>query len=88
MTEKRYKNSFLMRLFFFSHLSQEERLDAADNYLKSIQLSRKELEEVQPEIEAHADRFQFLCFQFGLRYLKDLVRNVEKVIEAMQEDQI
>ena len=41
---ERYKNSFLMRLFFFSHLSQEERLGAADNYLKSIQLSRKELE--------------------------------------------
>jgi len=85
---ERHKNSFLLRLFFFSHLSQKERLDSADNYLKSIQSSRKELEEVQPEIEAHADRFQFLCFQFGLRYLKDLTRNVEKVIEALEEGQI
>lgn len=84
---ERHKNSFLLRLFFFSHLSQQERLGAADNYLKSIRFAFKELEAARPEIEAHADRYQFLCFQFGLRFLKDLARNVEEVIEALAEDQ-
>jgi len=84
---ERHKNSFLMRLFFFSHLPQEKRLVAAANYLESIHSSLRELEEARPEIEARADRFQLLCFQFGLQYLKDLARNVNKVIEAINDDE-
>jgi DNA-binding PadR family transcriptional regulator len=85
-TEK-HKNSFLMRLFFFSHLSQPERLSAAQAYLGSIRTPLIELKAVQTEIEAMADPFQLLCFQFGVRFLEDLGRNVEHVIDALKEDQ-
>ena len=84
---EKHKNSFLMRMFFFSHLSKAERLVAAQDYLESIRSSLNELTAFQPEIETVADRFQFLCFQFGLRFLKDLGRNVEQVIDALEEDQ-
>jgi DNA-binding PadR family transcriptional regulator len=84
---ERHKNSFLMRLMFFSHLSREERLDAANNYLESIHSSLRELKDIEPEIKARADRFQFLCFQFGLRYVQDLARNVAAVIEALNDNE-
>jgi hypothetical protein len=46
-----------------------------------------ELKAFQPEIEAVADQFQLLCFQFGVRFLEDLGRNVEQVVDALKKDQ-
>jgi DNA-binding PadR family transcriptional regulator len=83
---ERYKDALLMRMFFFAHLSKKERLDAAYNYLDQIKSVAGELQSAQPDVEAKADRFQFLCFQFGLRFFKDLMRNVEKVIGELQKD--
>ncbi|MGD2099638.1 MAG: PadR family transcriptional regulator [Desulfobacterales bacterium] len=84
---ERYKDALLLRMFFFAHLSKKERLDAAYNYLDQIKSVAGELQSAQPDVEAKADRFQFLCFQFGLRFFKDLMRNVEKVIGELQEDE-
>jgi DNA-binding PadR family transcriptional regulator len=83
---ERYKNALLMRMFFFAHLSKKERLKAAYDYLDQIKSVARELEAVQPEVEANADLYQLLCFQFGLRFSKDLMRNVEKVIADLQND--
>jgi DNA-binding PadR family transcriptional regulator len=80
------KNVFLMRLFFFEHLSQSERLDAAHDYLEQIRAVSRHLEGSRPKIERIADRYQLLCFQFGLRFFKDLIGNVEKVIADLQND--
>ena len=84
---ERYKNALLMRMFFFAHLSKKERLEAADDYLNQIKSVAGELQAVKPDVEANADRFQLLCFQFGLRFSKDLIRNVEKVISELQKDE-
>jgi DNA-binding PadR family transcriptional regulator len=83
---ERYKNALLMRMFFFAHLSKKERLETADEYLNQIKSVAGELEAGQPEVGAKADRFQLLCFQFGLRFSKDLIHNVEKVITDLQKD--
>jgi len=82
---ERYKDALLMRMFFFAHLSKKERLDAAQNYLNQIKSVAGELQSAQPDVEAKADRFQFVCFQFGLRFFKDLMGNVEKVISELQK---
>jgi DNA-binding PadR family transcriptional regulator len=84
---ERYKDALLMRMFFFAHLSKKERLAAADDYLDQIKSVAGELQAGQPHVEAKADRFQLLCFQFGLRFFKDLIRNVEKVISELQKDE-
>ena len=81
------KNAFLMRMFFFEHLSQPERLDAANDYLEQVRSVADHLENLRPEIEAHADRYQLLCFQFVLRFFKDLIANVEKVIADLEKDE-
>jgi DNA-binding PadR family transcriptional regulator len=83
----RTKSLFLMRLFFFAHLSAEEGKAIGGNYLDSIQRVYQQLEAARPEIEAHADRFQFLCFQFGLRFFDDLAKNVREVIRALEEEE-
>ena len=81
------KNAFLMRMFFFEHLSQPERLDAANDYLEQIRSVAVQLEALGPEIEGLADRYQLLCFQFGLRFFNDLIANVEKVIADLENDE-
>jgi DNA-binding PadR family transcriptional regulator len=83
---ERYKNALLMRMFFFAHLSNKERLKTAHNYLDQIKSLARNLEAVGPEVEANADRYQLLCFRFGLRFSKDLIRNVENVIAELQND--
>ena len=82
-----YKNALLMRMFFFQHLSQPERLTAAQNYLDQIKSVASQLEGVKPEVEANADRYQYMCFEFGLRFSKDLIRNVEKVISDLRNNE-
>jgi DNA-binding PadR family transcriptional regulator len=80
------KMAFLMKLFFFAHLAPEERKTIAVGYLNSIEQLRKQLEAVQPEIQARADRFQYLCFQFGLRVFQDLAGNLGEVVHALESD--
>ena len=79
----RFKNAFLTRLFFFAHLSPDERHAIANGYLESIEALSQQLEVVRPEVEAHADHFQYLCFKFGLRAFRDLVRNVSETVSAL-----
>ncbi|MBW2409723.1 MAG: PadR family transcriptional regulator [Deltaproteobacteria bacterium] len=84
---ERYKDALLMRMFFFEHLSKQERLDAAGNYLEQVKSVAGQLEAGRAEVEAYADRYQLLCFQFGLRFFKDLIGNIEKVIADLQNDE-
>jgi DNA-binding PadR family transcriptional regulator len=83
---ERYRNALLMRMFFFAHLSKKERLKAGYDYLDQIKAVAKELEAVRAEVEANADRYQMLCFQFGLRFSKDLIRNVEQVTAELENN--
>jgi len=77
------KSPFLMKLFFFAHLSPEQRHAIAAKCLAAVEEMRTQLEAAQPEVEACADRFQYLCFQFGLRFFQDLSRNVSETIHAL-----
>lgn len=79
------KNAFLMRLFFFADLSPEERRAIALNYLESVEQIRERLEAIRPEIEPRADRFQYLCFEFGVRFFSDLARNLSHIVEALED---
>jgi DNA-binding PadR family transcriptional regulator len=81
---ERPKNEFLTRLFFFAELSAEERVDAATRYLEWIKMGQAALEAARPEIEARADRYQQLCFEFGVRFFRDLVLNVSEVLRAIK----
>jgi DNA-binding PadR family transcriptional regulator len=80
------KNTFLMRLFFFQDLSGEERSVIALSYLESIEQISARLEAIGPEIEMRADRFQYLCFEFGVRFFNDLQRNLSHVVDALEEE--
>ena len=79
------KNSFAMKLFFFAYLDPAERNAIAAEYLNTVKRSCKELESARPEVEAKADHFQYLCFQFGVRFFQDLVRNLSGLIDALEE---
>lgn len=85
---QRVKNPFLMRLFFFAFLPRDEREAIAGEYLKSAQEVHQQLEATRPEIEARADQFQLLCFEFGLRFFRDLAQNVSEVIRSLAEEEI
>ncbi len=78
---------FDARLFFFAHLSPEERRAIVVNYLDFVEQVHTCMESARPEIEARADRFQYQCFQFGLRFFSDLTRNLSQVMDALEEEQ-
>jgi DNA-binding PadR family transcriptional regulator len=80
------KSPFLMRLFFFADLSPEDRVTMVRNHLEAVRQQYQHLESLRPQIEAHANRFQHLCFQFGLRFHKDLTANVEEVLHSLEEE--
>jgi DNA-binding PadR family transcriptional regulator len=84
LVPERHKSSFLMRLFFFAYLAPEERKAIAVGYLNSIERLRSQLEAFRPEIEVHADRFQLLCFEFGLRMFRDMAHNLGEVVSALE----
>jgi DNA-binding PadR family transcriptional regulator len=79
------RDSFLMHLFFFAHLSPEERIMKAGHHLESIRKIQSDLESVGPDIEEHADPYQVLCYQYGLRFCRDLVKNVEVVVRSLED---
>jgi DNA-binding PadR family transcriptional regulator len=78
------KSPFLMRLFFFADLRPEERVAMVRDHLEAVRQQHRHLESMQPRIAAHADRFQLLCFQFGLRFHKDLASNMEEVLRTLE----
>jgi DNA-binding PadR family transcriptional regulator len=80
------KSAFLMRLFFFAHLSPEDRVSAARNHLGSITGMLDALESLRPEVAARADRYQLLCFEFGRRCLNDLAGNLSWVVKVLEEE--
>jgi len=81
---ERFKSSFLSHLFFFTHLSPEERAVVSDGYLQVIQDQQKQLEAVRSDVKAAADPFQRFCFQFGVRFFQDLANNVSETIQLME----
>ena len=80
------RSTFLMRLFFFAYLRPEEREAIALAQLDSVERLRKELDAARPQIEAHADRFQYLCFQIGVRYFENMARDISMMTEALKDE--
>jgi len=78
------RSAFLMRLFFFAHLSPEERVVIARAQMDSVERLRKELESVRQEVEARADSFQYQCFQIGLRYFENMANDLSRVMVALE----
>jgi DNA-binding PadR family transcriptional regulator len=83
---ERVKNPFLTRLFFFAHLSKEARMNAAVGYLESVKQVQEELEAARSKIETHADYYQYLSFQFGVRFFQDLVRNISEIVDSLENE--
>ena len=83
-TLERQKSAFLARLFFFAHLTREERLVTASRYLDSIKEMQKTLAALEPEIRDRADEFQYLSYRFGIRFFDDLAQNVKEVLLELE----
>jgi DNA-binding PadR family transcriptional regulator len=85
-THEQGKHPFLTRLFFFAHLTPEERIATARRFLDSVEDMQEELKTARPEIEVRADPYQLLCYEFGVGLLQDLNRNVRGVVRALEQD--
>lgn len=82
----RPKYAFLARLFFFAHLSPEERLDGAKMHLESVKNLQRELKAVEPQIKGRADKYQYLCYRFGVQFFQDFVRNVSQIVGELEKE--
>jgi len=79
------KNAFLTRLFFFAHLSPEERKVAVRGHLESLKETQQQLKSTRSEIEARAGFYQLQCYHFGLRFYQDIIRNVSQVLQDLEK---
>jgi DNA-binding PadR family transcriptional regulator len=82
---ERFKNPFLARLFFFSHLEAGDRMALSEGFLKSIREEQQRLEAAQPQVEEIADPFQKECYLFGVRIFKAYVENLDMTIENLKK---
>ena len=79
------KNAFLARLFFFSYLPAEERLDTANRHLETVREVQRNIRALEPQVRGRADEYQYLCYTFGVRFFEDLVRNVTQVVQELEK---
>jgi DNA-binding PadR family transcriptional regulator len=79
------KTAFLTRLFFFAQLSPEERQTATRSLLETVKQSQRQLQSIRSEIEARADFYQLQCYSFGLRFYRDIIRNLSQVLQALEK---
>jgi hypothetical protein len=74
-----------MRFFFFSHLSPEEREAAIRGHLESLKETQRQLKSTRSEIKSRADFYQLQCYNFGLRFYQDIIRNVSQTLQALEK---
>ena len=82
---ERPKNAFLARLFFFSYLPPEDRLDTANRHLETVREMQRNLRAVESQVRARADEYQYMCYTFGVRFFENLVRNVTQVVQELEK---
>lgn len=82
-----YRNEFLSRLFFFGSLDNGRREELVREYLSYIDERIGALTELAPMVEADADAYQELCYQFGIRYVKDLKKNARWLLGAIEKQE-
>lgn len=85
LPDNRYKNPYVSRLYFFAHLPAEKRLELTEKYLGEISGNLKLLLEFRPVIRQRADPFQWLCFESGVRFMEDLIKNITEVKEGLEK---
>ncbi len=83
LPDNRYKNPYVARLYFFAHLPKEKRLALTEAYLQEISENRKRLEAFRPFIREKADPFQWLCFECGVRFMDDLMKNIAEIKKGL-----
>ena len=79
------KSDFLSRMFFFSQLSRDERERVGEAYLLKISDKLGQMEAERSEIERKADPFQRQCFEFGIRFYRDLAENVSACMASLAD---
>jgi DNA-binding PadR family transcriptional regulator len=80
------KNAFLARLFFFGYLRPEERLASAREHLETVRQVQGQIRSIQPQIKGHADKYQYLCYRFGVQFYEDLTRNVSRIVRELEKE--
>ena len=84
---ERPKDAFLARLYFFAHLSPEERLSVAKGHLESVKDLQRQLKSVEPQIKGRADKYQYLCYRFGVQFFEDFIRSVTQIVGDLEKEE-
>ena len=79
-----YRNEFLTKLFFFSHLEPEERSGFMRDYVRYVSEKMDRLAELDTLAGVKPDAYQAMCYGFGIRYVRELTRNAKKLQKEME----
>ena len=80
-----YRNEFLTKLFFFSHLEPEEREAFVRDYIRYVSGKMDRLAALDTLAGVPPDAYQTMCYAFGLRYVKELARNAKQLQKEIEK---
>ncbi|MCP4161887.1 MAG: PadR family transcriptional regulator [Deltaproteobacteria bacterium] len=82
--EDKMRSGFLSKLFFFSEIHKEERVELARQYQNVVKEKEENLKSVNETARRTGDAFQLINYEFGLRFFSDLSKNIIDTIEKLE----
>jgi len=74
-----YRNDLLKRLFFFSHLTPDQRMKIVSEYLEYLNGKAELLASLEPLVREKADPYQLMCYRFGVRHTQNTIENTKQL---------
>lgn len=81
----RLKNDLLTRLFFFSDVPQEQRLELVDEQIRMLEDKYAFLVELETLVKESADAFQLLCYEYGIELIRVNIDGMRSMKQKIQE---
>ena len=79
------KNDLLTRLFFFSDVPEEKRVNLVQEQIGMMHQKQTVLKELEPFVLESADAFQLMCYRSGIEMLTHSISVMESIKQKIQQ---
>lgn len=78
------KNDLLTRLFFFSDVPEESRLELIDEQIRMLEDKHSFLMELETFVKESADEYQVLCYEYGIELIRVNINGMKSIKQKIQ----
>ncbi len=83
---EKYRDEALLKIFFFSDITEEERIAEIESYIRELDTQLEELMAVEDHVRSETDRFQVQTLQYGLDYYTFKKQWYEKFLKNLKTE--